>query len=73
MANESRNKKNMPPPGEGKKHSLKADREDELEKRSEVMQAQHGRAELNIGTGEDREPAERTGEARSGKRTKVGR
>jgi hypothetical protein len=73
MANQSRNKKNMPPTGEGKKHSPKAGRENELDKRSEAMQAQRGHAELNMGTGEDREPAERTGETHSGRRTKAGR
>jgi len=73
MANQSRNKKNMPPTGEGKKHSPRAGREDELEKRSEAVQARRGHAELNMGTEEDREPAERTGATRSGKRTKAGR
>ena len=73
MANQSRNKKNMPPTGEGKKHSPIAGREVELEKRSEVMQAQRGHAELNMGADEDRELTERTGEIRSGKRTKAGR
>ena len=54
MANQSRSKKNMQPTGEGKKHSPRAGREDELEKRSEVTQARRGHAELNIGTDEDR-------------------
>ena len=63
----------MPPTGEGKKLSRKAGREDELEKRSEMIQAQCGRAEFNPGTPEDHEPAERTGDTRGGERTKAGR
>ena len=73
MANQSRNKKNQPPTGQGKKQSKSLGRESEMDKRSEVMQAQRGHPELNMGTGEDLEPAERTGAAANPKRPKAGR
>jgi hypothetical protein len=39
MANQSRNKKNQPPTGEGKKQSPRQGKANELNKRSEVLQA----------------------------------
>jgi len=73
MANSSKNKKNQPPTGQGKNQSNRLGSESELDKRSEVLQAQRGRPELNMGTGEDLEPAERTGQAVNPKRPKAGR
>ncbi len=73
MANESKNKKNQPPSGEGKKQSPNLGREFELNKRSEVLQAQRGHAELNAGTFEDVEPAEREGRTSNPNRPKAGR
>lgn len=73
MANKSKNKLNQPPTGEGKKQSPQKGSEDELSKRSEVLQAQRGHPELNMGTEEDLEPAERSGDAENPKRKKAGR
>lgn len=50
MANQSRNKMNQSPTGEGKKQSPQSGQEKELSKRSEVLQAQRGHPELNMGT-----------------------
>jgi len=72
MANKSKDKKNQPPTGEGKKQSTMLGRESELDKRSEVLQARRGHPELNVGTDEDVEPAERSGRATNPNRTKAG-
>jgi hypothetical protein len=48
--NKSRHKKNLPPTGEGKKQSPLPGKPNELDKRSEVLQAQRNRPEENIGT-----------------------
>ena len=75
MANTGRNKKNQPPTGEGKKQSPRSGKDEELGKRSEVLQAQRGHADLNIGT-EDEETAargERMEEKSNPKRKKAGR
>lgn len=53
MANKSKNKKNQPPTGEGKKQSPRFDEDTKLNKRSEVLQAQRGHSELNMGTEEE--------------------
>ncbi len=73
MANKSKDKLNQPPTGEGKKQSPRPGRETELDKRSEVLQARRGHPELNMGTDEDLEPAERSGTGRNPKRPKAGR
>jgi hypothetical protein len=73
MANQSKNKKNQPPTGAGKKQSTRLGSESEMDKRSEVLQAQRGHPELNMGTEEDLEPAERTGESQNPNRPKAGR
>jgi rhodanese-related sulfurtransferase len=73
MANKSKNKLNQPPTGEGKKQSSMSGREVEMDKRSEVLQAQRHHPELNQGTGEDREPAEREGMVNNPNRPKAGR
>ena len=73
MANKSKNKVNQPPTGEGKKQSTRLGRDAKLEKRSEVLQAQPGYPELNMGTDEDREPAESGGRSTNPDRPKAGR
>jgi hypothetical protein len=73
MGNQSKNKKNQMPTGEGKEQSPRLGESMEMNKRSEVMQAQRFRADLNTGTDEDREPAERSGRVRNPKRPKAGR
>jgi hypothetical protein len=73
MANKSKNKVNQPPTGEGKKQSTRFGRETELDKRSEVLQAQRGHPELNAGTFEDIEPANRGGTKSNPRRPKAGR
>ena len=55
MANKSRNRKNQPPTGEGKKQSPRSGAANKLSKRSEVLQAAGARQ--NIGTAEDEEAA----------------
>ena len=55
MANKSKNKLNQPPSGEGKKVSPVLGDDVKLGKRSEVLQAQRNRPELNMGT-EDESP-----------------
>lgn len=72
MSNESRNKKNQPPTGEGKKQSPELGEPKKIEKRSEVLQAQRGHPELNM-DGSAVEPAERSGETENPKRQKAGR
>lgn len=64
-------KVNQPPTGQGKKQSPQSGRDNELDKRSEVLQAQRGHAEMNMGTEEDVEPAHRGGN--DPKREKAGR
>jgi hypothetical protein len=53
MANKSRNKKNQPPTGEGKKQSPRLGESNKLNKRAEVLQASY--AEQNIGSAEEEE------------------
>ncbi len=67
MVNKSKDKKNQPPTGEGKKQSPRSGQDTKLDKRSEVEQAQRGHSELNMGTEEDTE------ERGNPKRTKAGR
>ena len=73
MPNKSKNKLNQPPTGQGKKQSPSSGRDKELNKRSEVLQAQRGHPELNMGTSEDRELAERGDSGENAKRKKAGR
>ena len=65
-------KVNRPPTGEGKKQSSSSGRDNELNKRSEVLQAQRGHAELNMGTEEDVEEAD-SGDGSNPNRGKSGR
>jgi hypothetical protein len=73
MPNTNKNKKNQPPTGEGKEQSPTRGREVELNKRSEVLQATRNHPGLNMGTDEDSEPAERSGETQNPNRAKAGR
>lgn len=73
MANKSRNKKNQPPTGEGKKQSPRSGEATKLDKRSEVLQAQRGHPELNFGTAEDEAAARGDYVKGNPKRTKAGR
>ena len=74
MANKSRHKLNQPPTGEGKKQSPQAGAPEKLRKRSIAAQAQHGRADLNIGTDADEAAATpRPANSRNPKRPKAGR
>jgi hypothetical protein len=75
MANKSKNKANQPPTGEGKKQSPRSGEDTKLGKRSEVLQAQRGHAELNIGTDEEETAArgERMQEKGNPRRNKAGR
>jgi hypothetical protein len=57
MANQSRNKKNQPPTGEGKKQSPRKGEPNKLNKRSEVLQAQRDHREENVGTASEEEAA----------------
>lgn len=57
MANQSRNKKNQPPTDEGKEQSPNKGKAQELNKRSDVLQAQRNHPELNIGS-DDEEAAQ---------------
>ena len=68
--------KNKPPTGEGKKQSPRSGEANKLSKRSEVLQAQGGRAEENIASDENVEFAARgegLNEPNNPKRTKAGR
>lgn len=72
MANQSRNRKNQPPSGEGKHQSRYRGEPRKLFKRSDVLQAQRGHPELNLGDS-DEETAYLEGDQRNPKRPKAGR
>ena len=72
MANRNRNRKNQPPTGEGKHQSHYRGEPRKLEKRSDVLQAQRGHPELNLGDSEE-EAAHREGDQPNPKRPKAGR
>ena len=71
MANKSKNKMNQLPTGEGKKQSPIMGDDVKPGKRSEVLQAQRGHPELNIGT-EDKSPGA-SNRRTNPNRTKAGR
>src|SRR5687768_6125693 len=48
MPNKSRNRKNQPPTGQGKRQSSHLGQPRKLSKRSDVLQAQRGHPELNL-------------------------
>jgi hypothetical protein len=74
MTNKNRGKVNQPPTGEGKKQSTKRGAENKLDKRSEVVQAQHDRPDLNLGTDADEAAAQPKSSQKSNpKRPKAGR
>ena len=75
MANKSKDKKNQPPTGEGKKQSPRSGQDAKLGKSSEVLQAQRNHPELNFGTEEEETAArgERMEERGNPMRTKAGR
>ena len=75
MPNSNKNKKNQPPTGEGKKQSPRSGADRKLGKRSEVVQAQRGRTEENLGTEADETAArgESLERPSNPKRTKSGR
>jgi hypothetical protein len=72
MRNKSRNKKNQPPTGQGKHQSRHLGEPRKLLKRSDVLQAQRGHPELNLGDA-DEEAAVREGDLINPKRPKAGR
>jgi hypothetical protein len=75
MANQSKDKKNQPPTGEGKQQSPRSGEDTKLDKRSEVTQAQRGHSELNMGTEKEETAArgERMEERGNPERKKAGR
>jgi hypothetical protein len=72
MRNKSRNRKNQPPTGQGKRQSPRHGEPRKLMKRSEVVQAQRDHPELNLGDA-DEEAALREGDELNPKRPKAGR
>jgi hypothetical protein len=75
MPNKNRDKKNQPPTGEGKKQSPRSGEPNKLSKRSEVVQAQRGHPELNVGTARTEESSRSNAaeEKTNPKRPKAGR
>jgi hypothetical protein len=72
MANKNRNRKNQPPTGQGKSQSPYRGEPRKLGKRSDVVQAQRGHAELNLGDASE-EAAFREGDQLNPQRPKAGR
>jgi len=72
MVNDNRNRKNQPPTGEGKEQSRYLGEPRKLNKRSEVLQAQRGHPELNLGDA-DEEAANSEGDQLNPARPKAGR
>ena len=72
MANDSRNRRNQPPTGEGKRQSTVLGEAREIAKRSDVVQAQRGHPELNLGDS-DEEAAAAEGDQPNRTRPKAGR
>jgi hypothetical protein len=72
MANNNSNRKNQPPTGEGKHQSRFAGEPRKLDKHSDVVQAQRGHRELNIGDS-DEEAAADDGDKLNPRRPKAGR
>jgi hypothetical protein len=72
MPNNNRNRLNQPPTGQGKKQSTHAGEPRKLAKRSDVVQAQRGHPELNLGDAGE-EAAFREGERLNPMRPKAGR
>ena len=72
MVNSNRNRKNQPPTGHGKDQSKERGAPRKLGKRSDVVQAQHGHPELNLGDS-DEELASRDDDRLNPSRPKAGR
>jgi hypothetical protein len=72
MRNKNRNRINQPPTGQGKRQSRYLGEPRKLAKRSDVLQAQRGHAELNLGDA-DEEAAFRDGDRLNSGRPKAGR
>ena len=72
MPNNNRNRRNQPSTGQGKKQKPTRGAALRLTKRSEVLQAQRGHPELNLGTSAD-EAARGSGVERNPLRPKAGR
>jgi hypothetical protein len=72
MVNSNRNRKNQPPTEEGKHQSAQLGEPRKLDKRSEVLQAQHDHLELNLGDAAE-EDASRDGDQRNPGRPKAER
>ncbi len=72
MPNDNRHRKNQPPTGEGKHQSRYQGEPRKLSKRSDVLQAQRGHPELNLGDSEE-ETASADGDQLNPKRHKAGR
>ena len=70
--NKSRNRKNQPPTGQGKRQSRFQGEPRKLLKRSEVMQAQRGHPELNLAD-TDEEAAFQEGDQLNPTHPKAGR
>jgi hypothetical protein len=70
--NKNRNRKNQPPTGEGKHQSRFRGEPRKIVKRSEVVQAQRGHPELNLGDAGE-EAAFREGDRLNPKHPKAGR
>jgi hypothetical protein len=72
MANPNRDRRNQPPTGQGKHQSRFLGEPRKLGKRSDVVQAQRGHPELNMGDAEE-EAALHEGDRRNPRRPKAGR
>jgi hypothetical protein len=72
MVNKSRGRKNQPPTGHGKRQSTFLGEPRKLGKRSDVVQAQRGHPELNLG-GSEEEAANQEGPQPNPDRLKAGR
>lgn len=72
MVNNNRNRQSQPPTGQGKHQSSVQGESRKLDKRSEVLQAQRGHPELNLGTAEE-EAASAEGPQPNPNRPKSGR
>jgi hypothetical protein len=72
MANDNRNRQNQPPTGAGKRQSTVRGESRKIAKRSDVVQAQRGHPELNLGDS-DEEAAAAEGDQPNPIRPKAGR
>lgn len=73
MGNKSKHKVNQPPTGYGKHQSAASGIDNELKKRSEVVQAQRNNSKLNIGDSREETADRIPGYEKNPYRTKAGR